>query len=247
LAAALLFNQVATYRENFGPSGAQANMSRSHSSASTWSTTLSGTDAYAGLYHAPALAENTVGEEAVNSVSRALVSAARNPAEELRSLTSLPVEALSALMNVSRVAYHDWLRGKPIAMKREASLLAVLAVVRKAAALRTPEETRRWMLAPIAAAGRAPIDYLTNGDFEICLGLALRVPSVNVARERSTLDAKIEELAGVPSNRRPRVPSRGWMEANTPSYVLERKLEQGWRDDDAPLLPMYGAAKDHGL
>jgi len=89
----------------------------------------------------------------------------------LREVSGLPVALLARLVGVSKVAYHNWLKGEGISEANSARLAGLLETLRALHDLRGPGlgeflETRGTL-------GR-PIELLQRGDTDTVLGLALR-------------------------------------------------------------------------
>jgi hypothetical protein len=201
---------------------------------STWTSSLSGTFAYAKLYGPPAqdvtAIQSVIGRRGTG-----------DPADELRRLTALPVNDLAKLVGVSRVAYHDWLKGRPIALQKARVLLQVLAVIREAAHGRDQDSVRRWIVEPIAGSRVSPFSLIVEGKIDYALGLALLSDSRSSENARTSLDTEAEGLVGVAFNQLPRVRSRGFATGvRQPAYLIERSLSNGWRDDSISWSPDGG-------
>lgn len=240
LAAVLLFAQVtATNDSSASESSANTYVRATSAAPSTWSSTLSGADAYAALYRPLPPPEGAGPEVLVSS---------GNPAEELRALTGLPVEALASVAGVTRVGYYEWLKGKPIALKREVALLSMLAVVRLAASSRgTPDDVRKWLVEPASAGGRTPLELLKAGEIEAATGFALRTPRVHQQPSRSDLAKRLVMISGLPFNAGPRVRPKSWSAGPELRYRAERVLGSGWSDQRFRVERPQAKATDHKL
>ena len=210
-------------------------------SPSTWTSSLSGTSAYARIYESGAPPYDA--SPATSGHGRVLRS---DPAEELRELTGLPVESLARLVGVSRVAYHDWLRGRPITLSRERNLLRILSVVREASSRGDSAAVRQWLLEPVKGTSLSPYDLLASRRTDEALGLTYLIDRQSAVRERSALEDEIESQLGIPFNRGARVASRGWSRVPMPAYLRERNLERGWRDQELnPQLIPHVQCTEH--
>jgi hypothetical protein len=92
---------------------------------------------------------------------------------ELRVVSGLPVDILARLVGVSRMRYHEWLRGAGISDTKAARLVDLLATFRTLQTLRGPD--LRTFLETHGPAGQ-PLTLLERGDSAAVIGLALRAP-----------------------------------------------------------------------
>jgi hypothetical protein len=153
------------------------------------------------------------------------------------------VNDLAKLVGVSRVAYHDWLKRRPIALQKERALLQVLSVVREAARFRDRDSLRRWLLEPLKGSRLSPFALLVEGRIDEALGLAVLSNSRPAEHPRTQASPRAEGLEGVAFNRLPRVRSRGFTAGvRQPSYLVERDLNSGWGDDSIEWAPESGFA-----
>jgi len=207
-------------------SGSNRSFESRHLPPTTWSSSLSGTTAYARLFDSPSLRVEVAAASRGPATAAPLASS--NPADELREISGLPVEALADLVGVTRTSFHDWLRGRPITLQHERDLLQALAVLKVAGRTKGQTSVRRWLLEPVAGK-TTPFDLLRSRDYDTALGLALRVQPAGPATSRSALAASVEELSGVAFNRMPRVASR-WPNTIQPAYKASRALDRGWKE-----------------
>ncbi|MHB8620575.1 MAG: hypothetical protein ACYDAG_13555 [Chloroflexota bacterium] len=103
----------------------------------------------------------------------------RNPAEELRSLTSLPVRELSRLMRVSERSYNHWLATSPVAVtealhpENERRLLRLFVLFQTLS--EEGEDLRTWLLSPPAPTAKCRLDLIADAQDESSLVEAIRV------------------------------------------------------------------------
>jgi hypothetical protein len=126
-----------------------------------------------------------------------------NPAATLRDISGLSPDILAQLIGVSRITYFKWLKGGGIRAGNAAHLARLLTIfraMRDARGAGLPE-----FLATAGVAGR-PLDLLLQGNNDLALGLALRIPS----RPQSTaISGQARQASGVPGWLRP-VSRLGW-------------------------------------
>lgn len=127
---------------------------------------------------------------------------AKTPAERLRAISGLEVEPLANIFKVSRATYHKWINGSAPNRKHREHLLEVLSHIEKATQrLGSQSATTNWLLTPISATGKKPIDYLTMRQYAIFRGFLLNArtgqevirppnPSNRVYREFSKEDVE---------------------------------------------------------
>ncbi len=103
----------------------------------------------------------------------------------LREVSGLSVTALAQVAGVSKVTYHNWLKGEGISDENAARLAELLETFRSLRDLRGPELAR--FLETPGPAGR-PLDLLTRGNTKAVIGLALN-PAVTEPAEPDVADA----------------------------------------------------------
>jgi hypothetical protein len=232
IAAAFFFQQFTPVVDAISSTGeSNRSVESRHLPPTTWSSSLSGTTAYARLFLSP-IQRAGISADPVGPITPAM-SGSTNSAEEVRQLSGLPVDALADLVRVTRTSFHDWLRGRPITLQHERDLLQTLAVLRIAARTNRTAGVRRWLLEPVGGK-TTPFDLLRARDYDTALGLALRVQPASRAMSRSALDQQVEAASGVAFNMTRRVSPRGLLAAAKPSYKAARALDRGWKDMEWP-------------
>jgi hypothetical protein len=116
-------------------------------------------------------------EEPAAAVAATLRSDSLEPnvAAELRELSGLDAGALAEIFGVSRTAYQNWIGGAQPHRARRERLHMLKPLFREAARrLGSRSAVERWLLTPIVAGGKRPLDYLRNGDDAVVRGLLLR-------------------------------------------------------------------------
>ncbi len=147
--------------------------------------------------------------------------AAPAPAARLRALSGLGAGRLAEVFDVTRQTFQKWVAGGTPKGTREERLLAVLALVEEAARrLGSPAATRQWLLTPVSAQGKRPLDYLRDGHYDLVRGFLLRVPT---GRERA------RPLAAPVRPRRPLAPPE--------REELDLLRPRLWREDDGAPAP----------
>jgi|SRR5450755_304567 hypothetical protein len=110
------------------------------------------------------------------SVSSPEIPLSETPAEQLRAISGLEVEPLANIFGVSRTTYHKWINGSFPTRKHREHLLEVLSNVQIAVQrLGSQNATTNWLLTPLSATGKKPIEYLTMGQYSLFRGFLLRV------------------------------------------------------------------------
>lgn len=95
-------------------------------------------------------------------------------ANDLRRLSGLDIASLASLFKVSRATYHRWLRGLPVSKKHCDLMLEILPLIEEAAQrLGSPESVNRWLLTPVSAGNRKPIEYLIEKQYDLFRGFLL--------------------------------------------------------------------------
>lgn|GEM_PF-1166453 len=117
---------------------------------------------------------------------------------DVRTESELPVETLARLVGVSRMRYHEWLRGAGISEENARRLGELLDVFRTVRALRG-DGFRTFL--ETAAAGGQPLALLEGGDDAAVIGLAMRTPVATAAAPLVSEAAR--HSSGVPGWLRP--------------------------------------------
>lgn len=104
-------------------------------------------------------------------------------AERLREKSGLDAARLGGVFGVSRVAYQKWIAGVAPQGTRREHLLEVLALIEEAERrLGDPRAVGDWLLTPVSARGRRPLDMLLDREYETFRGYLLHV---RTGRERA--------------------------------------------------------------
>lgn len=99
-------------------------------------------------------------------------------AARIRELTALPVEKLAEIFGVSRVAYHNWLKGtRPRGEHRDHLLFTLQLMEEAGRILGTPRNVGAWLIAPSSQSGRVPIELLKNGQYDLCRAVLTHSPA----------------------------------------------------------------------
>ena len=99
-------------------------------------------------------------------------------AEGLRAVSGLDVEQLAGIFSVSRTTYHKWINGARPHRRHREHLLEVHSLVEKAAQrLGSQSAVTSWLLTPISATGKKPIEYLATHQYSEFRGFLLQVRS----------------------------------------------------------------------
>jgi len=139
-------------------------------------------------------------------------------AERLHAISGLEIELLAKIFLVSRTTYHKWVKNDSIPnRKHREHLLEVLSHVEKAAQrFGSQRATANWLLTPIPATGKKPIEYLAMRKYSIFRGFLLSVQTGQEVLRSST-----------PSKREYRELSKEEVED-----ALERLRPRAWVEDD---------------
>ncbi len=135
---------------------------------------------------------------------------------ELRVVSDLPVETLAHLVGVSRMRYHEWLRGAGISDEKLARLVDLITAFRTLRELDIPD--LRTFLETPGPAGR-PLTMLERGDTAAVIGLALRAPRLTDAAP--IVSDAAHRASGVPGWVRP-ARHLAW---ETPSHTDEARAD----------------------
>ncbi len=96
-------------------------------------------------------------------------------ASGLRQSSGLDIESLAQIFKVSRATYHRWLRGLPVSKRHRDYLLEIQPLIEEAAQrLGSPEAVGTWLLTPVSPAGKKPIEYLAEKQYDLFRGFLLR-------------------------------------------------------------------------
>lgn len=136
----------------------------------------------------------------------------------LREISGLPVAMLAQLAGVSRVTYHNWLKGEGISETNISRLAGLLEALRELREIRS-EELGEFLETPGELG--SPIELLQHGDTDAVLGLALR-PANTVASPPVVAD-DIWTVSGLEGWIRPTV-SLNWGAPRLTDAELERVL-----------------------
>ena len=113
-------------------------------------------------------------------------------AERLRAISGLEIEQLAKIFLVSRTTYHKWVKNDSIPnSKHREHLLEVLSHVEKAAQrLGSQRAAANWLLTPILATGKKPIEYLATRKYSVFRGFLLSVQTGQEVLRASTLSKR---------------------------------------------------------
>ncbi len=151
----------------------------------------------------------------------------------LREVSGLPVTALAQVAGVSKVTYHNWLKGEGISDENAARLAELLGTFRLLRDLRGTGLPQ--FLESAGPAGR-PLDLLLREEAEAVIGLALQPASVG-AIEPVVADA-VWETSGLSGWLQP-VRRLDWGAPRLTDGELQDTLAslnlRPWADEDAPI------------
>lgn len=158
------------------------------------------------------------------------------PADELRQLTGLSVEALARMLGVSRVSYHNWLAGRGITPEKKGRLYKLLAVLWRAKE-RFGDDLGEWMLSPPAPGAAAPVRLLEEEKDDVVAALVTFRPALRSAPRMPTagLYDQAADLSGVPLLRMATPPQLGWSASSERALAERERLLPVAEADDLPV------------
>lgn len=129
-------------------------------------------------------------------------------ARRLREISGLTVEQLADIFGVSRTTYHKWMDDSPLSERHKEQFLEVVPLVEEALQrLGSTSAVNTWLLTPVSAGGKKPIEYLSTRQYTTFRGFLLRqrtgeklfhplTPSKRVYRERprEEIEDELERL-----------------------------------------------------
>ncbi|MGH2363242.1 MAG: hypothetical protein ACRDHX_01155 [Chloroflexota bacterium] len=118
-------------------------------------------------------------------------------ANELRTLTGLPVKELAALMQVTDRRFFDWLNGQSMSIEKERRILRLKALAEAIASTRS--NVREWLLTPVAADSKTRLDLIAASDDDNSLRSLIQILDLNaLATLASNLERAYSELVPNP-------------------------------------------------
>lgn len=95
-------------------------------------------------------------------------------ARRLREISGLTVEQLADIFEVSRTTYHKWMDDSPLSERHKEHLLEVLPLVEEALQrLGSASAVNTWLLTPVSAGDKKPIEYLSSRQYNTFRGFLL--------------------------------------------------------------------------
>lgn len=96
-------------------------------------------------------------------------------ARRLREISGLTIEQVASIFGVSRVTFHKWMEGSQLSDRHREHLLEVLPLLEEALQRTgTPNTLGAWLLTPVAASGKKPVEYLSSRQYNTFRGFLIR-------------------------------------------------------------------------
>jgi transcriptional regulator with XRE-family HTH domain len=136
-------------------------------------------------------------------------------ARRLREISGLTVEQLADIFGVSRTTYHKWMDNSSLSERHKQHLLEVFPLIEYALQrLGSTSALNTWLLTPVTAGGKKPIEYLSSRQYNTFRGFLL-----HQGNDQNLLRPPIP--LKYPYLERPREEVEDELERLNPSFLLD--------------------------
>src|SRR5579871_2155549 len=112
---------------------------------------------------------------AINRERQAERYSSQIQARRLREISGLTIEQVASIFGVSRVTFHKWMEGSQLSDRHREHLLEVLPLIEEALQRTgTPNALSSWLLTPVSAGGKKPLEYLSSRQYNTFRGFLIR-------------------------------------------------------------------------